>query len=82
MEDVAGTVKDLMQEGKVLHWGMSEASARSIRRAHAVSRVGRAKRICHTVARAGNEDIPDTRRTGHRFCPVLPVGTGFPYGSD
>ena len=36
MEDVAGTVKDLMQEGKVLHWGLSEASARSIRRAHAV----------------------------------------------
>lgn len=36
MEEVAGTVKDLMQEGKVLHWGLSEASARSIRRAHAV----------------------------------------------
>lgn len=36
VEDVAGTVKDLMQEGKVLHWGMSEASARSIRKAHAV----------------------------------------------
>ena len=36
MEDVAGTVKDLMQEGKVLHWGLSEASARSIRRAHTV----------------------------------------------
>ena len=30
MEDVAGVVKDLMQEGKVLHWGLSEASARSI----------------------------------------------------
>lgn len=36
MEDVAGVVKDLMQEGKVLHWGLSEASARSIRRAHSV----------------------------------------------
>ena len=36
MEEVAGVVKDLMQEGKVLHWGLSEASARSIRRAHAV----------------------------------------------
>lgn len=36
MEDVAGVVKDLMQEGKVLHWGLSEASARSIRRAHNV----------------------------------------------
>lgn len=36
MEEVAGTVRDLMQEGKVLHWGLSEASANSIRRAHAV----------------------------------------------
>lgn len=34
MEDVAGTVKDLMKEGKVLHWGLSEASAKSIRKAH------------------------------------------------
>lgn len=36
VEEVAEVVKELMQEGKVLHWGMSEASARSIRRAHAV----------------------------------------------
>ena len=36
MEEVAGVVKDLIREGKVLHFGMSEASARSIRRAHAV----------------------------------------------
>src|ERR1700686_1311488 len=36
MEDVAGTVKDLIQEGKVKHFGMSEAGAQSIRRAHAV----------------------------------------------
>ena len=36
MEDVAGTVRELMKEGKVLHWGLSEASAVSIRRAHAV----------------------------------------------
>ncbi len=37
MEDVAGTVGELIKEGKVLHWGLSEASARSIRRAHAVT---------------------------------------------
>lgn len=37
VEDVAGVVADLMKEGKVLHWGMSEASASSIRRAHAVT---------------------------------------------
>lgn len=39
MEDVAGTVKDLIREGKVLHFGLSEASAASIRRAHAVQPV-------------------------------------------
>lgn len=39
MEDVAGTVKDLIREGKVLHFGLSEASAASIRRAHAVQTV-------------------------------------------
>ena len=37
VEDVAGVVGELMREGKVLHWGMSEASSRSIRRAHAVT---------------------------------------------
>jgi aryl-alcohol dehydrogenase-like predicted oxidoreductase len=39
MEDVAGTVKDLIQEGKIKHFGLSEASARNIRRAHAVQPV-------------------------------------------
>src|SRR4029079_14098154 len=39
MEDVAGVVKDLIAEGKVLHFGMSEACAQSIRRAHAVPHV-------------------------------------------
>lgn len=37
IEDVAGVVGDLMKEGKVLRWGLSEASERSIRRAHAVT---------------------------------------------
>lgn len=60
MEDVAGTVKDLMQEGKVLHWG-HVGSKRPLHspRPCGMPRVGRAKRICHLVARAGNEDIPD-----------------------
>jgi aryl-alcohol dehydrogenase-like predicted oxidoreductase len=39
IEDVAGTIKDLIKEGKVLHFGLSEASARTIRRAHAVQPV-------------------------------------------
>ena len=46
MEDVAGTVKDLIQEGKVLHFGLSEASANSIRRAHAVQPVSAVQREC------------------------------------
>jgi aryl-alcohol dehydrogenase-like predicted oxidoreductase len=39
MEDVAGAIKDLIQQGKVLHFGLSEAGAQSIRRAHAVQPV-------------------------------------------
>src|SRR5204863_7537161 len=39
IEDVAGAIKDLIKEGKVLHFGLSEASARTIRRAHAVQAV-------------------------------------------
>ena len=39
IEDVAGTIKDLIKAGKVLHFGLSEASARTIRRAHAVQPV-------------------------------------------
>ena len=51
LEDVAGTVKDLIAEGKVKHFGLSEAGAQTIRRAHAVQPVNRpAKRIFHVVA--------------------------------
>ncbi|STF90854.1 putative aldo/keto reductase [Escherichia coli] len=51
IEDVAGTVKDLIAEGKVKHFGLSEAGAQTIRRAHAVQPVtGPAKRIFHVVA--------------------------------
>ena len=57
IEDVAGTVKDLIQEGKVKHFGLSEAGVQVIRRAHAVQPVYRfAKRILVVVAR--------TRRSG------------------
>ncbi|MCS2917115.1 aldo/keto reductase [Parabacteroides merdae] len=78
MEEVAGTVKDLMQEGKVLHWGLSEASARSIRRAHAVCPLSAVQsEYAILVARTRNEDISDTRRVRHRLRPYCSLGRAF-----
>ena len=76
MEDVAGTVKELIQEGKVLHFGLSEASAKSIREAHAVCPVS-AKRIFSNLAGTGNKNISDPRRTWNRACSILSFGQGF-----
>ena len=80
MEEVAGTVKDLMQEGKVLHWGLSEASARSIRRAHAVCPVSAVQSEYAIWWREPETKIfPTTRRAGHRIRSLLPTGTCFLY---
>lgn len=72
IEDVAGAVKDLIQAGKVKRWGLSEASATTIRRAHAVLPVSRSKRICNLVARARDPDISDARRTRRQLRALLP----------
>ena len=68
IEDVAGAVKELIQEGKVKHFGLSESSADLIRRAHAVQPVyGLAKRIFNLVdARLKAEILPHAGRTRHR----------------
>jgi aryl-alcohol dehydrogenase-like predicted oxidoreductase len=52
IEDVAGAMKDLIQEGKVTHYGLSEAGAQTIRRAHAVHRSRHSKANTHLVATA------------------------------
>ena len=74
MEDVAGVVKDLMQEGKVLHWGLSEASARSIRRAHNVCPLSAVQSEYAIWWREPETKIFSTLGIRHRFCSILSVG--------
>lgn len=78
MEDVAGTVNDLMREGKVLHWGMSEASARSIRRAHAVCPLSAVQSEYAIWWREPETKIfPTLEELGIGFVPYCPLGRAF-----
>lgn len=78
MEDVAGTVKDLMQEGKVLHWGLSEASARSIRRAHAVCPLSAVQSEYAIWWREPETKIfPTLEELNIGFVPYCPLGRAF-----
>lgn len=78
MEEVAGTVKDLMQEGKVLHWGMSEASVRSIRRAHAVCPLSAVQSEYAIWWREPETKIfPTLEELGIGFVPYCPLGRAF-----
>ena len=78
MEDVAGTIKDLMQEGKVLHWGLSEASARSIHRAHNVCPVSAVQSEYAIWWREPDTKIfPTLEELGIGFVPYCPLGRAF-----
>ena len=78
IEDVAGTVKDLIQEGKVKHFGMSEASAKTIRRAHAVQPVTALQSEYSIWFREPeNEILPMLEELGIGFVPYSPLGRGF-----
>jgi aryl-alcohol dehydrogenase-like predicted oxidoreductase len=78
MEEVAGTVKELIQEGKVKHFGLSEASAESIRRAHAVQPVTAVQSEYSLWWRAPETEIlPLCERLGIGFVPFSPLGKGF-----
>jgi len=78
MEDVAGTIKDLIQEGKVLHWGLSEASARSIRRAHNVCPVSAVQSEYAIWWREPDTKIfPTLEELGIGFVPYCPLGRAF-----
>lgn len=82
MEDVAGTVKDLIQEGKVLHFGLSEASARSIRRAHAVCPVTAVQSEYAIWWREPETKIfPTLEELGIGFVPYCPLGRAFLTGT-
>ena len=78
MEDVAGTVKDLIREGKVRHFGLSEAGLQSIRRAHAVQPVSALQNEYSLWWRAPETDaLPLCEELGIGFVPFSPLGKGF-----
>jgi aryl-alcohol dehydrogenase-like predicted oxidoreductase len=78
IEDVAGTVKDLIKEGKVKYFGMSEASAKTIRRAHAVQPVTAVQSEYSVWWRRPEEEVLSTlEELGIGFVPFSPLGRGF-----
>jgi aryl-alcohol dehydrogenase-like predicted oxidoreductase len=78
IEDVAGAVKDLIQEGKVKHFGLSEAGVKTIRRAHAVQPVTALQSEYSLWWRAPEtEVIPALEELGIGFVPFSPLGKGF-----
>jgi aryl-alcohol dehydrogenase-like predicted oxidoreductase len=82
MEDVAGTVKDLIREGKVKHFGLSEAGVDSIRRAHAVQPVTALQSEYSLWWREPEDEIfPLLEELGIGFVPFSPLGKGFLTGA-
>jgi aryl-alcohol dehydrogenase-like predicted oxidoreductase len=82
MEDVAGTVKELIQEGKVRHFGMSEAGAQAIRSAHAVQPVAALQSEYSLWWREPEAQIlPTLEELGIGFVPFSPLGKGFLTGA-
>ena len=78
IEDVAGAVKDLIQQGKVKHFGLSEAAARTIRRAHAVQPVTAIQSEYSLWARDPEAEVlPTCEELGIGFVPWSPLGQGF-----
>jgi pyridoxine 4-dehydrogenase len=82
IEDVAGTVKDLIAEGKVKHFGLSEAGAQSIRRAHAVQPVAALQSEYSMWWREPEQTVlPTLEELGIGFVPFSPLGKGFLTGA-
>jgi aryl-alcohol dehydrogenase-like predicted oxidoreductase len=78
IEDVAGTVKELIQEGKVKHFGLSEAAAKTIRRAHAVQPVTAVQSEYSLWTRSPEAEVlPTLEELGIGFVPYSPLGRGF-----
>src|SRR5881296_1589980 len=78
IEDVAGTVKELIAQGKVKHFGMSEAGVRTIRRAHAVQQVTAVQSEYSLWWRRPEEELlPTLEELGIGFVPFSPLGKGF-----
>ncbi len=82
IEDVAGAVKELIKEGKVKHFGLSEAAPQTIRRAHAVQTVTAVQNEYSLWFRKPEEELlPTVEKLGIGFVPYSPLGRGFLTGS-
>jgi aryl-alcohol dehydrogenase-like predicted oxidoreductase len=82
IEDVAGAVRDLIQEGKVRHFGLSEAGVQTIRRAHAVQPVAALQSEYSLWWREPEEEVlPTLEELGIGFVPFSPLGKGFLTGA-
>ena len=79
IEDVAGTVKDLIKAGKVLHFGLSEPSAKTIRRAHAVQPVAAIQTEYSLMERSPEHNgvLQTCEELGIGFVPWGPLGQGY-----
>ncbi|WP_316849349.1 aldo/keto reductase [Pedobacter agri] len=82
IEEVAGTIQELINEGKIKHWGLSEAGAETIRKAHAVQPVAALQSEYSMFFRdAEKEIIPTLEELGIGFVPFSPLGKGFLTGA-
>lgn len=82
IEDVVGTIKDLMKEGKVLHYGLSEPGVETVRRAHAIYPVTAIQNEYSLLWRGPEETIlPLCEELGIGFVPWSPLGVGFLTGA-
>ncbi len=82
IEDVAGAVGDLIRQGKVKHWGLSEVAASTIRRAHAVQPVTAVQNEYSLWSREPEREVlPVLEELGIGFVPFSPLGKGFLTGS-
>lgn len=82
VEDVAGTLKDLIQEGKIRHYGLSEAGTETLRRAHAVHPVTAVQNQYSLWTREPEAHVlPVCEELGIGFVPWAPLGTGFLTGT-
>jgi aryl-alcohol dehydrogenase-like predicted oxidoreductase len=78
IEDVAGAVKELIQQGKVMHFGLSEAGVQTIRRAHAVQPVTALQNEYSLWTRTPEQEVlPTLEELGIGFVPYSPLGRGF-----
>ena len=82
IEEVAGTIQDLMREGKIKHWGLSEAGTSTIRKAHAVQPLAALQSEYSLWWREPeNEILPTLEELGISFVPFSPLGRGFLTGA-